>query len=263
MKQKPLFIAFSTQKGGAGKSTFTALAASILHYAHGYNVAVIDCDYPQCSIYEMRKREICQLESNLHYQAKAIALLEAIDKQTYPIVCARPEEGISKAKEFISKEKMNYDVIFFDLPGTINNEGVVSTFLNMDYVFVPMSPSRMSMESTLSFIIPVSELIASHRELNLKSVHLFWNRVDGRVRKEWLAHYEKIIGDFNLSLLKTTIPQSARYDKEQSVSGNDTVFLSTIFPPDKQLIRGSNIEDLIEEVKQIVGLNRNSDGGEQ
>ena len=47
MKQKPLFIAFSTQKGGAGKSSFTALASSLLHYAHGYNVAVIDCDYPQ------------------------------------------------------------------------------------------------------------------------------------------------------------------------------------------------------------------------
>ena len=47
MKQKTLFIAFSTQKGGAGKSTFTALASSLLHYAHGYNVAVIDCAYPQ------------------------------------------------------------------------------------------------------------------------------------------------------------------------------------------------------------------------
>lgn len=263
MKQKPLFIAFSTQKGGAGKSTFTALASSLLHYAHGYNVAVIDCDYPQCSIYEMRKREIRQLENNLYYQAKAVTLLEAIDKQTYPIVCARPEEGISKANEFLASESMEYDVIFFDLPGTINNEGVVSTFLNMDYVFVPMSPSRMSMESTLSFIIPVTELIASHKQLNLKSVHLFWNRVDSRVRKEWLEHYAKIIGDFKLSLLDTVIPQSARYDKEQSVSGNDAVFLSTIFPPDKQLVKGSNMDCLIEEVKQIVGLNRNDHAGEQ
>ena len=101
-------------------------------------------------------------------------------------------------------------MVFFDLPGTINNEGVVSTFLNMDYVFVPMSPSRMSMESTLSFIIPVTELIASHKQLSLKSVHLFWNRVDSRVRKEWLEHYAKIIGDFKLSLLDTVIPQSAR-----------------------------------------------------
>jgi cellulose biosynthesis protein BcsQ len=100
----------------------------------------------------------------------------------------------------------------------------------MDYVFVPMSPSRMSMESTLSFIIPVTELISSQKQLNLKSVHLFWNRVDSRVRKEWL---------------------------EQSISGNEAVFLSTIFPPDKQLVKGSHIDCLIEEVKQIVGLNRN------
>ena len=87
MKQKPLFVAFSTQKGGAGKSTFTALASSLLHYAHGYNVAVIDCDYPQCSIYEMRKREIRQLENNLYYQAKATRptrLSVPVPKRAYP-----------------------------------------------------------------------------------------------------------------------------------------------------------------------------------
>lgn len=80
MKQKPLFIAFSTQKGGAGKSTFTALASSLLHYAHGYNVAVIGCDYPQCSIHEMRKREIRQLENNLYDQAKAVGCLFLVKK---------------------------------------------------------------------------------------------------------------------------------------------------------------------------------------
>lgn len=30
-KKEPLFIAFSSQKGGVGKSTFTALVASTLH----------------------------------------------------------------------------------------------------------------------------------------------------------------------------------------------------------------------------------------
>ena len=30
MKMKPVFIAFSTQKGGVGKTTFTVLAASYL-----------------------------------------------------------------------------------------------------------------------------------------------------------------------------------------------------------------------------------------
>ena len=42
MKEKTKFVAFSTQKGGAGKTTLTVLAASYLHYVKGFNVAVID-----------------------------------------------------------------------------------------------------------------------------------------------------------------------------------------------------------------------------
>lgn len=50
-KDKPLYVAFSTQKGGAGKTTLTVLVASYLHYVKGYDVAVIDCDFPQYSIH--------------------------------------------------------------------------------------------------------------------------------------------------------------------------------------------------------------------
>ena len=41
------YVAFSAQKGGAGKTTLTVLVASYLHYVKGYDVAVIDCDFPQ------------------------------------------------------------------------------------------------------------------------------------------------------------------------------------------------------------------------
>lgn len=254
MKKEPLFIAFSTQKGGVGKSTFTVLLASYLHYLDGLNVAVIDCDYPQCSVYEMRKREIRQLETNLHYQSKAIALFDSLGKQTYPIVCAKPEEGIVKAREFLANEPTDYDVVFFDLPGTINNDGVISTFMSMDYVFVPMAPSRMSMESTLSFIIPVNELLKEQQYLNLKAIHLFWNRVDGRIKKEWFEHYGGVIRQFGLPLMQTIIPQSVRYDKEQSIEGSDAVFLSTIFPPDRNLLKGSNLNLLVEEIQETIHL---------
>lgn len=43
------YVVFSTQKGGAGKTTLTVLVASYLHYVKGYDVAVIDCDFPQYS----------------------------------------------------------------------------------------------------------------------------------------------------------------------------------------------------------------------
>lgn len=45
MKKETLYVAFSTQKGGVGKTTFTVLVASYLYYLKGYNVAVVDCDY--------------------------------------------------------------------------------------------------------------------------------------------------------------------------------------------------------------------------
>ena len=39
-EKTPLYVAFSTQKGGVGKTTFTVLAASYLYYLKGYDVAV-------------------------------------------------------------------------------------------------------------------------------------------------------------------------------------------------------------------------------
>ena len=39
-ERTPFYVAFSTQKGGVGKTTFTVLAASYLHYLKGYDVAM-------------------------------------------------------------------------------------------------------------------------------------------------------------------------------------------------------------------------------
>jgi cellulose biosynthesis protein BcsQ len=63
-RKKPVYISFATQKGGAGKSSFTILVASIAHYVLKYNVAIIDCDYPQLSIANMRKRELGNIPKN-------------------------------------------------------------------------------------------------------------------------------------------------------------------------------------------------------
>ena len=38
-------LSVCNQKGGVGKSTFTVLLASCLHYTVGHDVLVVDCDY--------------------------------------------------------------------------------------------------------------------------------------------------------------------------------------------------------------------------
>lgn len=67
-KKETLFITFSSQKGGVGKSTFTAIAASLLHYRLGYNVAVMDCDFPQYSLQKMRDRDLKTVMENQSFK---------------------------------------------------------------------------------------------------------------------------------------------------------------------------------------------------
>ena len=62
--KEPVFVAFSTQKGRAGKTTLTVLMASYLYYVRGLKVLVVDCDYPQYSIKEMRDRDVEILKIN-------------------------------------------------------------------------------------------------------------------------------------------------------------------------------------------------------
>ena len=121
MKDKEtLLVAFSTQKGGAGKTTLTVLMASYFHYVKGMNVAVIDCDYPQFSIVDLRTRDMRNIERNPNLKKLAYENFNSIQKRAYPIAESRPEEAIEKAKEFLAFPTPP-DIIFFDLPGTVNN----------------------------------------------------------------------------------------------------------------------------------------------
>ena len=85
------YVAISTQKGGAGKTTLTVLVASYLHYVKGYNVAVVDCDFPQYSIHDMRKRDMKAVMEDGHYKVMAYEQLKRLKKNPYTIRCSRAE----------------------------------------------------------------------------------------------------------------------------------------------------------------------------
>ena len=141
MEKKPMYVAFSTQKGGAGKTTLTVLVASYLHYVKNYNVAVIDCDYPQYSVVDMRKRDRELVMDDEYYSYLFYEQVTRLNKKIYPVEQGMPENAIEVAQELSKNE--DFDFIFFDLPGTINNEGVVRTLSQMDYIFSPVSADYM------------------------------------------------------------------------------------------------------------------------
>lgn len=249
--KEPVFVAFSTQKGGAGKTTLTVLTASYLYYVRGLKVLVVDCDYPQYSIKDLRERDLKNIERNPRLQKTAFEQFARLKKKMYPIVESHPETAIEKAKDFIAKETPP-DIIFFDLPGTVNNAGVIKTVATMDYVFCPITADRFVAESSLNFAAVVNESFMSTGKANLKGLYLLWNMVDGREKTNLYDVYEKVAGRAGLNVMKTYLLDSKRFRKESEEDGERYIFRSTIMPPDKALIKGSNIELLADEMLKLI-----------
>lgn len=249
MEKKTLNVAFSTQKGGAGKTTLTVLVASYLHYVKGYNVAVIDCDFPQHSIAEMRERDIKMSMDDDHYKLMAYEQFSALGKKAYEVIESSPENAMEDAQEVI--EVLQPDFVFFDLPGTINNPAVVHTLSLMDYIIAPISADRLVLESTLQYVITVNDALITPGKAKIKGLYLLWNLVDGREKTELYEVYEDVIDKLGFPLFKTFLPDSKRFRREQSVN-HKALFLSTLFPADKALVRGSNLDALIDEMLETL-----------
>ncbi len=249
MKKETLLVAFSTQKGGMGKTALTVLSASYLHYVKGYNVAVIDCDYPQHSIVEIRERDVEQVTNNPYYKQLAYIQFKNLQKKAYKVEESNAADAISVAERL--QQENDLDFIFFDLPGTLNTKGVVKTLAMMDYVFIPVSADKVVLESTLQFATTIHDNLITTGKSNIKDLLLVWNMVDGRERTELYEAYDDAIAELGLQIMKTIIPDTKRFRREMT-EANRPVFRSTLLPVDKSLVKGSHIEELMNEICSIV-----------
>lgn len=171
MKKEPTFIAFSTQKGGAGKTTLTVLMASYLYYVRGYDVVVVDCDFPQFSIKDMRERDMQSIESNEYLLRQTQEMMKRTGKPAYPIVESRPEEAVETVKPFLDMDTPP-DFIFFDLAGTIDNLGVIDTVATMDYIFCPITADNVVLRSSIMFASQLNDMFVSVGKTNIKELNI-------------------------------------------------------------------------------------------
>lgn len=251
MKKEPTFIAFSTQKGGAGKTTLTVLMASFLYYVRGYDVVVVDCDFPQFSIKDMRERDMQSIESNEYLLRQAYEQLKRTGKSAYPIVESHPGKAMEAIKPFLEMDTPP-DFIFFDLAGTIDNLGVINTIVTMDYIFCPITADNVVLKSSIMFASQLNDSFISIGKTNIKELYMLWNMVDAREKTDLYEKASRVMDGAGLSVMNTYIPDSKRFRKECTEVGNKAVFRSTILPPDKHLIKGSNIEKLADEILSII-----------
>lgn len=247
----PKFVAFSTQKGGAGKTTLTVLAASYLYYVRGLKVLVVDCDFPQYSIEDMRERDKELIECSPVFKKMFSDNMRLTKLAPYPVLSAPPEDAMRKVREIIDDCEDEIDIVFFDLPGTVNNPGVVSILNCLDMVIVPVAADKVILESSLAFALKIQEWLTTGRT-SVKQMYMLWNLVDAREKTDLYDQYEAVFEECGLQTMKTKIPDTKKYRREGSKTLNRAVFRSTLVPPDKTLLKGTRLPELADELLGIL-----------
>ncbi|WP_368338651.1 ParA family protein, partial [Phocaeicola dorei] len=231
----------------------TVLLASVLHYRKGMRVAVVDCDSPQHSIALMRERDMEGVMKNDDLKVNLYRQYERIRKPAYPVIKSDPEKAMEDLRRYMDEKGETFDIVLFDLPGTLRSEGVVHTVSAMDYIFVPLKADNIVMQSSLQFAKVLEEELIAKGNCNLKGIRLFWNMVDRRGRKDLYDAWNRVIHRMGLRLLSSHIPNTLRYNREADTVCKG-VFRSTLFPPDPRQEKGSGLPELVEEICPAIGL---------
>lgn len=251
MTKQTKYVAFCSPKGGVGKSTFTIVCASYLHYTKGLSVAVVDADYPQLSVFKTREREEKTMNEQVKYQQRIVDRFKADGKRIYPVIEATPETAIQAWEQFQTQDGREFDIVLFDLPGTINAEGVMETIVGLDHIFVPVTSDPMVMESTLSLMYVLVDSFIGKPTCRVKSAHLFWTMVDRRERTVFYDRYEELMKEYGMQRLETHIPDRKKFNKELSPVPSAT-YRTTVFAPDGRFVRESKIGALADEILAVI-----------
>ncbi len=140
-----------------------------------------------------------------------------------------PDDAMEKVREIVEGGN-DIDIVFFDLPGTINNRGVVNILNCMDSVIVPIAADRVILQSSLAFAMKINEWLTTGKS-QVKEMYLLWNLVDARERTELYDQYEALFAEYGLITMKTRIPDTKKFRREGSKVLPRAVFRSTVMPP--------------------------------
>jgi chromosome partitioning protein len=168
-----MVIIIGNQKGGAGKSTLTLLLANYLTSVRACNVTVIDMDYQQSISQKFQKAKI--LENPELYQVMAANL------EQYPAM-----------QKVLSENP--YDIVLVDLPGKLDDDGLIPVFRSADLVICPFCYDELTFDSTVLFAVVLNSI---NPEAEITFIP---NRIKANVRyetqlevDEQLAHFGQVI----------------------------------------------------------------------
>ena len=199
-RPRPLYLGFSSQKGGVGKSTLAEILSSMLYYEEGISLFVVDCDLTQDSFFKLREREKGTIGEDPALTTYMQAYFHKLQRRSYRIIKARHQEALAQAEALVAKHpEEGYQLVVFDFPGHAGTRELLELSLEMDYILSPLEPDIQSMVACLSYAKSIQDLGVSMQTARIKDIWLLWNKVDRRVRAEGCERTVFVLEQFPLS----------------------------------------------------------------
>jgi chromosome partitioning protein len=195
MSEEGKIISFATQKGGSGKSTLLMLLTAATYNRTKKKILVIDSD-PQQTV-----KTIADQEEPLPFPVESFDWTHSKADEYFP--------------EMIQKAKLQYDVIFMDLPGQLGEASIYFPILASDVVIVPLYPSVLDIASTLKFLEYMPE-VAKKRKKKRLPFQVF-GVVNRRPRTIEHRGIKAIDGKYGLQLFNASLSDRKRYRTDISL----------------------------------------------
>lgn len=211
-------IVFGSQKGGVGKSTLTALAATAFSQApFNYKVAVIDSD-PQKSLADARKYDSEDLQA----------------EPPYPIF----NFDTKQLSQELPQLDQAYDLIFIDVAGKLDvnlptaSQEITPILLNTDLLIIPFTAGNYGLDATLRYLNFVLDVVKIKQRLT-RPLHVagFINMYMGRLKEDKFLRsmIEDIASETGLRFLTNNLGFYASYRGANTVQ---SLYNSTSHQPD-------------------------------
>lgn len=200
-------IAFTSQKGGVGKSSLSMICATYLHNA-GNSVVLIDADYPQFSCHSQRESDLMAIQKDERLQEA----FRKLDREPYQIIPIKLDDLKEKLESLSSAE---YDFIFLDFPGTLNNSSIASIVPFINLAIIPTSVEALEFASSV-------EAVNFYREKNKKiSLSILWNKVVKQEKDELRIRLTTFLKEnCQVNVLESMLYQTVEFKRLRS-----TIFL--------------------------------------
>ncbi|HMI04866.1 MAG TPA: ParA family protein [Pedobacter sp.] len=166
-----MIILIGNQKGGAGKSTLTLLLANYLTSVRNCKVTVIDMDYQQSIVQKYQKAKL--LENAEPYEVLAANL------EQFPAMLS------------VLNENPN-DLVLIDLPGKLDDDGLIPVFQSADLVLCPFCYDEFSFQSTILFAVVLQKINPA------VDISFVPSRIKANVRYETMTEVDEQLGNFGM-----------------------------------------------------------------